>query len=352
MRNALFLLILLLGCATAAPRDRDLAPITRLACRNDIVLLGELPSHGEARAFEMKARIVQALVQECGFDAVLFEAPIYDFVGFNEAVAQGQADTTALNNAIGRFWLTRELAPFRTWLYARASRGELVAGGLDDQVSATSRYARSRLPRLFAGECAETVKRNLEWTYSDAVPFDMAEQTRLRACARPSAQSRDVLLRNYSSYVDRQVEQPGARTRDEVMLDNLRWYLDRLPKSGKVVVWTASVHAARQQGEIPYRPLGAQLVEAGHRVAAIGFTAARGESSMAGRPPRPLADLPPGALETIRASGGTEWTFLDAAALARIGPASSRLLGRIVTGRWNEYFDGVVIIQNEVAPTW
>ena len=306
MRNGLFLLILILGCATTAPRERDLEPITRLACRNDIVLLGELPSHGEARAFELKARVVQALVRDCGFDAVLFDAPIYDFVGFNEAVAHGQADTTALNNAIGRFWLTRELASFRAWLYERASRRELVVGGLDDQVSVTSRYARSRLPQLFAGECAATVARNLEWTYSDARPFDKAERTRLQACARPGAQSGGVLLRNYSSLVDRQVEQPAARTRDEMMFENLRWHLGRLPKGSKVVVWTASVHAARQQGEIPYRPLGAYLVAAGHRVAAIGFSAARGETSMAGRPARPLADLPPGALEAVRPSGDTD----------------------------------------------
>ena len=57
---------------TARGRDAELEPITRLACRNDIVLLGELPSHGEAKTFGLKARIVQALVERCGFDALLF----------------------------------------------------------------------------------------------------------------------------------------------------------------------------------------------------------------------------------------------------------------------------------------
>jgi erythromycin esterase-like protein len=55
-------------------------------CGKQVVILGELPSHGEARAFQAKAEIVQRLVEPCGFDALLFEAPMYDFVGFQEAV--------------------------------------------------------------------------------------------------------------------------------------------------------------------------------------------------------------------------------------------------------------------------
>jgi erythromycin esterase-like protein len=150
IRPLLLACTLVSACASAPARDRDIAAITDLACRNDVVLLGELPSHGEATAFELKARIVQELVQRCGVDAVLFEAPIYDFFGFNEAIRQNRADTTQLSNAIGRFWLTRELVPFRMWLFDRARAGRLVVGGVDDQVSVTSLYARSR--QRLAGE--------------------------------------------------------------------------------------------------------------------------------------------------------------------------------------------------------
>ncbi|HEY0305490.1 MAG TPA: hypothetical protein VGC44_10960, partial [Longimicrobiales bacterium] len=216
------------ACASAPAGDRDIAPITKLACRNDVVLLGELPSHGEATAFELKARIVRDLVQRCGVAAVLFEAPIYEFVGFNEAIQHNRADTTQLNNAIGRFWLTRELAPFRSWLYDRARSGRLVVGGVDDQVSVTSHYARLRLPALMAGTCRETVARNLNWTYSDAQPFDRVEQQRLQTCAGANTGD-DVMRRNLASYVSRQVDAPAARTRDDVMFDNLRWHLTQLP---------------------------------------------------------------------------------------------------------------------------
>lgn len=52
------------------------------------MLLGELPSHGEARAFEAKAAIARRLIERCGFNALLFEAPNYDFLGFDGMAGQ------------------------------------------------------------------------------------------------------------------------------------------------------------------------------------------------------------------------------------------------------------------------
>jgi erythromycin esterase-like protein len=135
------------------------------------------------------------------------------------------------------------------------------------------------------------------------------------------------------------------------MFENLRGYLSRLPEGSKVVVWTATVHAARTQGSIAYQPLGAQLVAAGLRVASIGFTALTGETAMAGRPARPLEQLPIGSLEARSSFGASGWTYLDAARLAALGEVPARLLGKIVAGEWAHYFDGVIVIQKEVAPT-
>jgi erythromycin esterase-like protein len=339
------------GCAAARGRDAELEPITTLACRNDIVLLGELPTHGEAKAFALKGRIVQALVEECGFDALLFEAPIYDFVGLAEAIEQRRSEPVQLNNAIGRFWLGSELAPFRSWLYQRATTDELMVGGLDDQISATAAYARSRLPELMTAECKDPVLRHVNWTYNDTQPFDAAEKQRLQRCARSAAKANDVLLRNFADYVDRQVQSSTARTRDEVMYDNLRWYVSQLPQGSKVVVWTATVHAARTQGNIAFKPLGAQLVDAGFRVASIGFTALTGETAMAGRSPRKLEELPDNSLEAQTRFGEIGWAYLDAARLARMGAVPARLLGKTTPAEWDDYFDGVVVIREEVAPT-
>jgi erythromycin esterase-like protein len=117
------------------------------------VLLGELPDHGHARGFGVKARIVERLVANCGFRAVLFEAGSYDFFGLERAIAatpQAPADSleVALGRAIGGFWWTRELAGWRRWLVHEAVTGRVAIGGLDDQPSATAAFARATMPGL------------------------------------------------------------------------------------------------------------------------------------------------------------------------------------------------------------
>jgi erythromycin esterase-like protein len=246
-KTACLAFMLIAGCSRAGARA-EIRPIADTACKSDVVLPGELPSHGEAVAFRIKAQIVQHLVRNCGFDAVLFEAPIYDFIGFHNSVQQRTAHPAHLDNAIGRFWLTRELASFRAWLFEQATAGRINVGGLDDQLSATAQYARATLPGLVGAECRDHVTRHVNWTYNDTHPFDEVEQRRLYSCVQTAAASGDQLVGNLMSYVHRQVDAVNARTRDEVMYENLRWYLGRLPAGSKVVIWTATVHAARTQG--------------------------------------------------------------------------------------------------------
>jgi len=359
-----FSAVVLAAPMTAAAQSADsLAPIiaqvSDAVCRNDVVLLGELPSHGEARAFQIKAGVVERLIERCGFDAVFFEAPIYDFLSFQ--------NPEQLDNAIGRFWLTRELADFRKHLFERSRRG-LVVAGLDDQVSATSHYARSVLPALIrkalpasaATDCALAAERNLKWTYDAAHPFDAAEKERLRGCAHTAAAASTnlppaerTMLENFASYAERQAGLPDAATRDDVMARNAAWHIGRLPAGSKVVIWTATVHAARTRGALTFEPLGALLARRWpRRVASIGFTAYAGQTSMAGRPPQPLAEVPAESIEARATDGQTPWVFLNAGALKTLGRAPSRLLGKVTTDDWSTYFDGVVIIRNEVAPVF
>jgi hypothetical protein len=71
---------------------------------------------------------------------------------------------------------------------------------------------------------------------------------------------------------------------------------------------------------------------------------------MARQPRKPLPEAPPGSLEALAIQGSAPWVFLDASALRRIGHAPSRLLGSFTEADWSAYFDGVVVIREEVAP--
>ena len=369
----------LVGIALAAtsvvPRAQGRAPeaiVDRLmaaTCDKRVVLLGELPSHGEAHAFDVKSRIVDRLVATCGFTAVLFEAPVYDFVGLARAIEARTAMQAQVDEAIGRFWWTRELAPWRRALFEAAAAGRLTLGGLDDQVSVTSRYARATLPDLVASalpearaaECRQVVDRHLRWTYDATHAFDEAEKQRLQDCSRTAADgaatrassdaSDRAMLDSFARYAARQ-RVDGTPGRDASMFRTLERYLDRLPADSRVVVWTATVHAAKQRGSWPEKPLGALAVDRwGGRVTAIGFTAREGVSAMAGRPARPLAAMPPGSLEAT-ATRDTPWARLDVAALRGLGAVPSRLLGGVRSATWADTFDAVVVIGEEVAPTF
>jgi erythromycin esterase-like protein len=339
------------------------------ACQKQIVLLGELPTHGEAHTFDAKSKIADRLIAQCGFTAILFEAPIYDFIGLERAAQTRTATPEQLDNAIGRFWWTRELTSWRRALFEAAAQQRVVVGGLDDQVSITSHYAKAALPRLIAAassestamECRQTASRHVGWTYDAKNPFDEREQQRLQQCARNAAdaavanRSLDaadrVILESFARYADRQ--RPGVTTgRDESMYRNLVWYLERLPANSRVVIWTATVHAARQRGSLPEVPLGARVVERwGTRVGTVGFTAFAGYTSRAGRPASPISDAPPESLEAT-ATSASAYALLDSERLRAIGRVSSRLLGTFVSETWSDYFDAVVVIRQEVAPTF
>ena len=111
--------------------------VVNAVCQKQIVLLGELPTHGEAHTFDAKSKIANRLIAQCGFTAILFEAAIYDFIGVERAAETRTATPEQLDNAIGRFWWTRELTPWRRALFEAATRPEVknsvVVGGLDDR---------------------------------------------------------------------------------------------------------------------------------------------------------------------------------------------------------------------------
>jgi erythromycin esterase-like protein len=343
--------------------------VVSAVCQKRVVLLGELPSHGEALAFDAKSKIAEQLIARCGFTALLFEAPIYDFIGFERAVAARAAAPEQLDDAIGRFWMTRELAAWRRGLFDAATAGKLTIGGIDDQISITSRYAISELPRLVAAAtsersatmCREVVSRHLGYRYDDTNPFDEAEQRRLRTCAQDAAKAADAnasasatdraMLNAFARYCDRQV--PGATSsRDESMYRNLAWHLDRLPANSRVIVWTATVHAAKTRGSLADVPLGARAVEAlGDRVASVGFTAYSGFTSRAARPATPIAEAAADSLEAV-STRDAGWAVVGDAKLRAFGRVPSRLLGRFVADTWSDYFDVVLVVRQEVAPTF
>lgn len=363
-----------------AAEERDIVARAGVTlCAKQVALLAELPSHGEGRALALKAAIARQLVERCGFEVLLIEAPIYEFLALEPRWRTGQVRQSQLDRAIGKFWWARELREFRGWLHAQASAGELHLGGIDDQVSITSDHANERLSELVGAtdagstysvdfsqgkgrraseriDCAAAVKRHLQWQYDDDRPFDTSEQMKLLVCVESAIRDHTDdpiaarMLDNFKRYVARQSGRFGWQSRDSSMFQNLDWHLQRWLPTTKVIVWTATVHASKSAYATEARPLGNFLREEyGSRVGVVAFSAYSGQSSMAGREPTTFTAAPKSALEAISFANNADagLAFLDVGQLGELGVVGSRLLGKFTRANWSSSFDAVVVVREE-----
>ena len=134
------------GGPDRGPSD-PLDSLVRDLCDKSVVMLGEEDHHGGGRTAEIKADLVQRLIDRCGFDAVYFESGVYEFVDLDRRLGSGTSAPEQLADAIGGLW-NRSVAidPLVQYLYTRASAGRLQLAGLDPQLgSATSVYEKSAL---------------------------------------------------------------------------------------------------------------------------------------------------------------------------------------------------------------
>lgn len=380
------------ACVAAAPAndlfDRvESAEIDRLVrdvCRKDIVLLGEDASHGGGRTFEVKTEAVKRLVSRCGFDAVLFESQLYDMLDVEHAVADGTATPTQLAGAIGALWArAEESKPLIGYLYRETLAGRIRVAGIDPQVGGRmGEYSKRRLGAALAAPladarrdaCRREIDMHNDWRYDDAHPFDDAAQQRLRGCIDDirtalAAQGIDpaseiaAMAGSYSRYLDMAMNGDGNQ-RDLGMYENLQWHRRRWPKGTKVIVWCATVHAAKALHGLAtdMTPMGRHLHAAygerayGRHVAAIGFTALSGRFGNPGAAGEPNALQPAeaGALErVVLADSDAGLRYIDGKRLKRLGTIVSRPINyrKQHAAPWADVLDGLVVLREERATT-
>lgn len=370
MVRRLWLLSLVL-VACAGPRRPPVRPpvgaldhVVRDVCDKQVVLLGEA-SHGDARTFEVKTELIKRLVDECRFSAVLFEAGSYDFIALERALAARRATPAQLANAVGAMWsAAREIEPVLGFLWDRASAGKLRLGGLDDQISSTALFAQRELPGELAATLGDTraaceaeLGRFTRYEYEDTAPYDATVRDRLLACLaeiRPRARGETAeMAAALTRVVERSFDDgPGGfAARDRSMFDALRWHLARLPAGAKLIVWCATIHAAKT-GEVA--PLGSHVHAAlGDRAAAIGFSALGGSHGRIRKPATPLEPAPAGSLEAHAFAGSAagDLRYLDRAQLAALGAVPARPINhRYQTASWSTIVDGMIVIREERPP--
>jgi erythromycin esterase-like protein len=131
-----------------------------------------------------------------------------------------------------------------------------------------------------------------------------------------------------------------------------------LPPKSKIIIWTATFHAAKDATSDPdigaARNFGAHMHRAyGRQAFALGFSALGGSYRYSRtEPARLLPPAPPGALESIAlANSDAAAVYLNAQRLHVIGMVPGRpLQPNYVTTIWSRALDGVVVFREQRPP--
>jgi erythromycin esterase-like protein len=138
--------------------------------------------------------------------------------------------------------------------------------------------------------------------------------------------------------------------RDKVMADNIDWHLSKLPKNSKVIVWCATIHAAKTLSplSIDKIPVGLHLKESlKDQMASIGFSALSGSF---GRSKSKIKNIKQTPMELRALSKSTnEISYFDAKALDDLGEIEAQAIqyNSIKLANWSEILDGIIILRHE-----
>lgn len=387
------LLLLLSLSAAGQSTSSAINPVLHALCGKQVAMLGESPVHGFGATLEFKAAVVRRLVDGCHYNAFFIESGTYDFIRIDRTLKSGQDVTDDMvTAAIGGIWHNREMQSLVPFLTERANVGRLMLGGLDDQLGAgtwASRGMADDLARDLNGDeksrCLGILQRRLSWQYSDQAPYSPAEKAKVLGCLdeiedgrsgaekgrEPSSSTygdkamtdslRRFLARDFTEDdpTKKYQEVRWYNDRDRSMYLNFKWLFSQLPRHSKVIVWTATVHLAKDlstvkgfEGRVPFGSSVERDFE--DRAFALGFSAYSGEYAFVHQPIRQLDPAPASSLEgQAFAHGDSEMVYLSRKQLGKYGSLAARPLGiNFETTDWDRILDGLVIIRKEHAPGW
>jgi erythromycin esterase-like protein len=364
--------------------------VVHALCGKGVALLGESPVHGFGKTLEFKVELVRRLIDECHFNALFVESGAYDYINIQKKLKSGQDVTDSMiSAAIGGLWATKEVQPLIPFLRARVKAGSVTLGGLDDQLGMGT-YAQREMPsdlvQYLQGDersrCLATLQKHMLWQYTDDAPYGPSDRAKVVGCLDriedrlsqpgeskpPWAEEDRAMIDSLKRSFARDFPEQFAKSadpdvawneRDRSMYLNFRWLLSRLPGHGKIIVWTATIHAAKDlsgvsgfEGRVP---LGSYIRrDFKDRAFTLGFSAYSGSYAFVGQPVRQLSAAPDGSLEwRLFANRASDTVYISLQQLRNFGSVGARPLGTsFQTARWDDVLDGLVVFREERAPEY
>lgn len=388
----LIVVVLLSACLPACTQTVPLSPedvkalsaTTRDLCNTQVAMLGEIATHGDGHTLTFKVAVVQRLIDQCGFDAVLFEANQDEFIHLNQRLRSGEAVTSDdLLSAVGGIWkFYREFQPLAPFLLARAQSGKIFLGGLDDQLGQLGQnYANlemiteltNLLPPSERQSCSTALHKRIYSDYSETAPYSKLDRSQIDTCLTAiqaasgtdttstavAKQERQEMISATQRWVSRDFssEAESMANRDRSMFQTFEWLQSRFPKKKhKVIVWAATVHIAKQGdpawGDRAGTNLGSFVHrEYGEHARSIGFSALSG-SFRQGKGNFPTIPAAPAESVEVQALPGINTSYVNAPQLEALGTRPGAFfMHSYQTLEWSNFLDGVVVFRTERPPS-
>jgi erythromycin esterase len=405
--------------ATIDPASRDLtdlAPLREVLAGVRVVMLGEA-TRGDGSAFLAKTRLIRFLHQELGFDVLVFEAGFYDCARAWDEVRAGADARQALGGALPFFYTqAAQFQPLLELVAARAASDRPLAfAGIDSQMGGgvdgrdLGRALRAALPGLGIPPESVASLAELEVALADAtleryatgevaVPARQQRQRILDALAELRRRLRPAgvryppaaaagaegafwlqVLDNVTTFLEASWKvgrwEPGSvlspqvhNLHDHQMAANLAWLARERFAGRKLIVWSLSVHLARDldrltTGEVATRERFDVMSTVGDEVAAalgdeaytLAVTAYGGDKATPGRSPYPLLVPTAGSFEDLMHRTGLEAALVDLRHLPASGGWLRRgLIARPIShkellGIWPRHLDGLLFLRRSEA---
>ncbi|MBV9493128.1 MAG: erythromycin esterase family protein, partial [Acidobacteria bacterium] len=305
----------------------DLEGLRRIVGNASVVGLGE-GTHGTHELQEMKLRMIEYLVREMGFTAVVMEAPFPDWMRLNEYALGGDGDPRQIlvqNRQLGYFfWANEEIVDLVNWMRAyNATRGNKppvqIAGmdvfDLGGARTVLTQYVERVDPAKAGGMRATFTlcppqpgsgNPALCESQTEAIRADL--ETREAELVAKSSQ-RDY---NYALHAatliagDFKVQGGILAVRDRMMADYAQLLRAR-QSNGKLIVWAHQEHLsktdrqvdpAKSTGQYLAERLGEDFVAIGNATAAGTFNTASSKADAIVVGPKALPPIDDGSYET------------------------------------------------------
>ena len=364
------------SASTSLPVEKTssaLDDIVTDVCDKKIVLLGEDSSHGSGQTMKVKITLIKRLMNECGFSAIFFESPVYEFLNLEQSLLSKSSTLKQLEQSIGGLWSTaKPMSFFISELRKEAINGKVKLFGIDAQLgSANQPFTQKKLPRRIArylsGErkevCEGILYQYLNWEYDEKSPYNDATKMKILSCVLEIKNRIDTLdgvnnrlaidkfmIENFVRFLNFGSEN-YFNLRDKAMAKNVVWHMSKLPSKTKAIIWCATIHAAKSLSPFSTtsKPMGFYVHQYfPRRAASIGFSALTG---IYGRSEGNTKTINEGMLEkTTLSNSSKNIVYLDSKKLVSYGKMSAHPINynKMQSANWADVLDGIIVLRKEM----